>query len=77
MLVIVFTKAIASRTIKDGLTDRTDDENWKCGICYVNMDVSFSIMDLVMMNRMTVFVLKRELVWDGLLIWVIPVDLVL
>ena len=38
-----FYIAITKQAVKDGLEDRQEDDNWKCGICYVNVDVPFFI----------------------------------
>ena len=37
--IIVFLVAISKRSIKDGLTTHEEESYWKCGACYVNMDV--------------------------------------
>lgn len=36
--IIVFVCAIAKRRVKDGLING-DEAYWKCGVCYVNVDV--------------------------------------
>ena len=40
IVVTAFAMAMIKRKTKDGITEPKEEEYWKCGMCYVNVDVN-------------------------------------